>query len=119
MSAAVAAMNSELAPARLLAVNERDDRLRKRVNTSFTAADMPLWATGVGSMVCIRSTEDRLVELPFHAALDEGLYIARQGFTALSVTSPTTIAAHSSRASTASLPLSPHIGEAHTANNAT
>jgi len=84
MSAAVAAMNSELAPARLLAVNKRDDRLRKRVNTSFTAADMPLWATGVGSMVCIRSTEDRLVELPFHAALDEGLYIARQGFTALS-----------------------------------
>ena len=42
MSAAVAAMNSELAPARLLAVNERDDRLRKRVNTSFTAADMPM-----------------------------------------------------------------------------
>ena len=69
---------------RLLAVNERGDRLRERLNTSFTAADMPLWATGVGSMVCIRSTEDRLVELPFHAALDDGLYIARRGFTALS-----------------------------------
>ena len=86
MSAAVAALDHELAPAKLLAVNERGDRLRERLNTTFTVADMPLWATGVGSMVCIHSTEDRLVELLFHAALDDGLYIARRGFMALSLT---------------------------------
>jgi glutamate-1-semialdehyde 2,1-aminomutase len=85
MSAAVAALTHELAPAQITAVNDRGDRLRSRLNQVFTAADVPLWATGVGSMVCVHSVDDRLVELLFHAALSDGLYIARRGFIALSM----------------------------------
>jgi len=84
MSAAVAALRHELDPAAITAVNERGDRLRESLNQTFDATGMPLWATGLGSMVCIHSTDDRLVELLFHAALADGLYVARRGFMALS-----------------------------------
>jgi glutamate-1-semialdehyde 2,1-aminomutase len=85
MSAAVAALTYELAPEQITAVNNRGDNLRDRLNNTFSAADAPMWATGVGSMVCIHGADDRLVELVFHAALKDGLYLARRGFMALSM----------------------------------
>ncbi|MCL4126907.1 UNVERIFIED_CONTAM: hypothetical protein GTU68_017457 [Idotea baltica] len=85
MSAAVAALTHELAPEHVAAVNDRGDRLRDRLNSTFAASDMPVWATGVGSMVCIHAADDRLVELLFHSALRDGLYVARRGFMALSM----------------------------------
>jgi len=85
MSAAVAAIRNELDPHDIAAVNDRGDRLRTSLNEVFEAASAQLWATGVGSMVCIHASDDRLVELVFHAALDQGLYIARRGFMALSM----------------------------------
>ena len=85
MSAAVATLSHELEPERMQAVNDRGDRLRNRLNDAFTEAGLPLWVTGVGSMLCVHADDDRLVELLFHHALDQGLYIARRGFMALSM----------------------------------
>jgi len=85
MSAAVATLQSELAPDRISAVNERGDTLRGHLNDVFTAADLPIWVTGVGSMLCVHASDDRLIELLFHAALRDGIYMARRGFMALSM----------------------------------
>ena len=85
MSAAVAALTNELAPARIAAVNDRGDRLRERLNERFVADELPVWVTGVGSMLCLHASDDRLIELLFHTALADGLYIARRGFMALSM----------------------------------
>ncbi len=85
MSAAVAALQTELSPDRISAVNQRGDRLRDELNQVFAQAELAMWATGIGSMVCVHAADDRLVELLFHAALDQGLYMARRGFMALSM----------------------------------
>lgn len=85
MSAAVAALQNELASDALERVNERGDLLRQRLNEAFTSAGVAIHVTGVGSMLCLRSEDDRLIEVAFHAALDAGLYIARRGFMALSM----------------------------------
>ncbi len=85
MSAAVAALTHELNPEQVAAVNDLGDDLRDHLNHTFTLADAPMSATGVGSMVCIHAVDDRLVELLFHAALHDGLYIAPRGFMALSM----------------------------------
>lgn len=85
MSAAVAALTHKLSPDQIQAVNDRGDDLRNRLNRTFADIDAPVWATGVGSMICLHASDDRLVELVFHHALDDGLYIARRGFMALSL----------------------------------
>lgn len=85
MTAAVAALTHELDPDAIQQVNDRGDRLRHRLNEVFTSAGVDIRVTGVGSMLCLRSDDDRLIELAFHAALDAGLYIARRGFMALSM----------------------------------
>lgn len=85
MSAAVAALRHELQPERITAVNERGDRLRATLNQIFDDAQLPLWSTGVGSMVGLHSSDDRLLDLLFHHALHDGHYIARRGFLALSM----------------------------------
>lgn len=85
MSAAVAALTHELSADRIDEVNARGDRLRSRLATLFSDAGDALHVTGVGSMNAIHADDDRVLELLFHAALDDGHYIARRGFTALSM----------------------------------
>ncbi|MEZ5217809.1 MAG: aminotransferase class III-fold pyridoxal phosphate-dependent enzyme [Ilumatobacteraceae bacterium] len=85
MAAALAVMDAELTDARLSDVNERGDRLRVELNDRFGAAGIPLWVTGLGSMLAFHSADDRILELFFHDALEHGLYFARRGFMALSM----------------------------------
>ncbi len=85
MSAAVATLTHELSPDRIIAVNELGDELRASLSRVLTEAGSPIYATGVGSMLCLHSPDDRLLELLFHALLADGLYIARRGFMALSM----------------------------------
>jgi len=85
MTAAIATLTTQLAPDRIAAVNERGDRLRLGLNQVLESANLPMWVTGLGSMLCIRSEDDRLTELAFHAALVDGHYFARRGFIGLSM----------------------------------
>jgi glutamate-1-semialdehyde 2,1-aminomutase len=85
MAAALAALETELTPERIAAVNDRGDQLRGDLDDIFEAHQLPMWVTGLGSMLSIHTTDDRLTALFFHAALAEGLYLARRGFMALSM----------------------------------
>jgi glutamate-1-semialdehyde 2,1-aminomutase len=85
IAAATAALDTELSAERLDAVNGRGDRLREDLAGAFEAQGLPMWTTGLGSMLCIHTTDDRLLELFFHVAMDQGLFIARRGFMALSM----------------------------------
>ena len=85
MSAAVATLRHELSPERVTAVNERGDRLREGLDQLFAGSDVDVWVTGLGSMLNVHSSDDRLLDLLFHHLLDDGVYIARRGFIALSV----------------------------------
>jgi glutamate-1-semialdehyde 2,1-aminomutase len=44
-----------------------------------------MWVTGLGSMLAIHASDDRLMELLFHSVLAEGFYLARRGFIGLSM----------------------------------
>jgi glutamate-1-semialdehyde 2,1-aminomutase len=85
MAAAIATLRHGLEPAVLDAVNARGDRLRHELGEVFAESGLPLWVTGLGSMLCVRSDDDRWVELFFHAMLTDGHYLARRGFMALSM----------------------------------
>jgi glutamate-1-semialdehyde 2,1-aminomutase len=85
MSAALAALATELDPARIDEVNRRGDELRERLDHALGLSGLPMWVTGLGSMLAIHSSDDRLMELLFHALLADGLYIARRGFIGLSM----------------------------------
>ncbi|MDH3300111.1 MAG: aminotransferase class III-fold pyridoxal phosphate-dependent enzyme [Acidimicrobiia bacterium] len=84
MTAAITTLRHELDADTLGEVNDRGDRLRADLQAAFTDAGVGLWVTGLGSMLCVHSDDDRLVELYFHAMLAQGLYLARRGFMALS-----------------------------------
>ncbi|MDH3295431.1 MAG: aminotransferase class III-fold pyridoxal phosphate-dependent enzyme [Acidimicrobiia bacterium] len=84
MTAAITTLRHELDADTLGEVNDRGDRLRQELQTTFEQAGAPLWVTGLGSMLCVHGDDDRLVDLYFHAMLDQGLYLARRGFMALS-----------------------------------
>ena len=84
MTAAITTLRHELDADTLGALNDRGDRLRHDLQTAFETAGADLWVTGLGSMLCVHSDDDRLVELYFHSMLAEGLYLARRGFMALS-----------------------------------
>ena len=82
MSAAVHTLRHELTDERILEVNDRGDCLRRGL--AAVLEDSPVHVTGLGSMLCLHATDDRLLELLFHTVLAEGLYVARRGFMALS-----------------------------------
>ncbi len=84
MTAAITTLRHELDADTLGEVNDRGDRLRDDLQAAFEGAGVGLWVTGLGSMLCVHSDDDRLVELYFHAMLARGLYLARRGFMALS-----------------------------------
>lgn len=98
MAAGVAALTELLTPERLDDVHARGERLRARLNDAFTAAGLPMCATGVGSLLNVHGTpgpvnaaadladsDDRLKELFYFHCLAHGFYIARRGFIALSI----------------------------------
>ena len=84
MAAGVAALKHVVTPEALVAVNQRGDDLRERLNDIFAARGVPFKARGIGSMMNF-VMEDAWMELLFHACLDAGFYIARRGMVSLSL----------------------------------
>jgi glutamate-1-semialdehyde 2,1-aminomutase len=98
MAAGVATLSKVLTPGVLGATNARGDHLRIELNDLFVHHDIPMCATGSGSLMNLhgtagpvrsvedlRTSDDRWKELFFFAALEAGFYIARRGFIALSI----------------------------------
>jgi len=85
MAAGVAALRDVLTPEALIALNDRGDELRERLNVTLAGAGLPMTVTGIGSMFNVRSGDERWVELFFHAMLDAGFYLARRGMIALAL----------------------------------
>jgi glutamate-1-semialdehyde 2,1-aminomutase len=84
MSAALATLRHELAPNRIIAVNDLGERLRRRLDDALRSAPAGVRMVGLGSMLSIHADDDRLLDLLFHHLLAHGVYIARRGFMALS-----------------------------------
>ena len=84
ISAAVATLRYELDADTLADVNARGDELRRRLDEVFSRSGLPVWVTGLGSMLTVHAEDDRLLDLYFHAMVADGLYPARRGFMALS-----------------------------------
>jgi glutamate-1-semialdehyde 2,1-aminomutase len=98
MAAGSAALERILTKDVLEKLNLRGDRLRKGLNEAFSCADVPLQATGQGSLLnihamrnSIRCPEDLaannelIKELFFLDMLESGYYMARRGFIALNI----------------------------------
>jgi glutamate-1-semialdehyde 2,1-aminomutase len=98
MAAGIATLTEVLTPEILAATNARGERLRERLDATFTRHGLPMCVTGSGSLMNIhatagpvasvddlRNSDDAWKELLFFAALDEGFFIARRGFIALSI----------------------------------
>jgi len=98
MAAGVAALTEVLTEERLAATNDRGDALRVRLNEVFEASGVPMCVTGTASLMNLHGTtgpvdsatdlagsDDRWKELLFFHLLDDGIYIARRGFIALSI----------------------------------
>ncbi|MEO6651916.1 MAG: aminotransferase class III-fold pyridoxal phosphate-dependent enzyme [Ilumatobacteraceae bacterium] len=85
MAAAAATLRHELNPERIVAVNDRGDRLRHALEPILLSSGLGLHVTGLGSMMNIHADDDRLLALLFHELLADGIYIARRGFIALSM----------------------------------
>ena len=84
MAAGVATLAEVLTDDVLIATNARGDRLRVRLQDTFTTTHVPLRTSGLGSMIGIHGPDDWL-ELFFLAMLEDGHYLARRGFIALSI----------------------------------
>jgi glutamate-1-semialdehyde 2,1-aminomutase len=95
-AAGVAALSQVLTSDVLAEVNGRGDRLRGSLNRVLTG--LPMCVTGVGSLLTVHGTpgpvaspvdlkgaDDRLKELLFFHLLENGYYMARRGFVALSI----------------------------------
>ena len=85
MAAGVAALKYVVTPEAIVAVNERGDQLRERLNDLFAAKGLPFTVLGRGSMMNFWMGNDRWMELLFHSCVDAGFYIARRGMIALSL----------------------------------
>ena len=98
MAGGLAAVTQVYTPDQVHALNARGEALRERLNGLCRAARAPLQFTGVGSLLnshgtsrAVRSTQDLLgasqeVEaLLFFDLLEQGFYLARRGFMALSL----------------------------------
>ena len=98
MAAGVVALSELLTHEVLAATHARGERLRAGLNDVFATNGLPMCVSGVGSLMNVHGTrgpvtstddltaaDDRLKEAFFLAMLDEGIYIARRGFIALSI----------------------------------
>ena len=96
MAAGVAGLEEVLTAARVIALNDRGDRLRAALNAVVSPYGWS--ATGRGSMIGLHPVpgpvsspadlacaDDRLRELLFLDLLEQGWYVARRGFIALSL----------------------------------
>ena len=84
MAAGVATLTEVLTDAALEATNARGDRLRGRLADVFATHGVPLRVTGLGSMLALHGP-DGWIEWFFLAMLEDGFYLARRGFLALSL----------------------------------
>ncbi len=97
MAAGVATLKEMVNSTTLARINNLGDLLRKELNETFQESGVDMCATGQGSLLNIHGTagpvlsaadlagsDDRLKELLFFALLDDGFYVARRGFVALS-----------------------------------
>lgn len=85
MAAGVAALKHVVTPTAIIAVNQRGDVLRERLNDLFAAKGLDFTVKGRGSMMNFWLGNDHWMELLFHSCLDAGFYIARRGMIALSL----------------------------------
>ena len=85
MAAGATAVRDVLTPEALIALNDRGDQLRERLNTTFAGAGLPITVIGVGSIMNLHSDDDRWVALFFHAMLAAGIYLALRGMIALAL----------------------------------
>ena len=98
MAAGVATLTEMLTDDVLDATHARGERLRAALNDTFDRNGLTMCATGVGSLMNVHGTsgpvrsvddladaDDRLKELLFFHCLDDGFYMARRGFIALSI----------------------------------
>lgn len=98
MAAGAAALREVLTLDALKDLNERGENLREQLNDLFRERQTRFQATGQGSLMTIHATratvsspedladsDDRLKELLFLDLLEEGFYMARRGFIALSL----------------------------------
>jgi glutamate-1-semialdehyde 2,1-aminomutase len=101
MTAGYVGLTKVYTPHRAEELSARGEGLRKRLNELFERYGAPLQMTGIGSLMAVHGTakpvtsladsqagEPRLRDLLFFHLLEEGFYIAKRGFIALTL--PTT-----------------------------
>ena len=98
MAAGLAGLTRVFTPDAAETLSARGDALRAALNDLFQRRQAPYRVTGLGSLMTVHATrtpiagpedkaaaDDRLLELLFLDLLDEGVYVARRGFVALSL----------------------------------
>ena len=98
MSAGLTGLTEVYTPQAAIALNARGDALRDRLNALCRGADAPLQFTGIGSMISVHATREKLrspvdaanadqklKELFFFDMLAHGIWLARRGMFALSL----------------------------------
>ncbi|RED48111.1 aspartate aminotransferase family protein [Aestuariispira insulae] len=99
MHAGVAALGRIYTAKHAFRFNAWGDKIRERLNQTAIDLEIPFQISGLGSLMCLHPgagpienyrdvmrRDDRLRELVFLDLLEEGYYIARRGFIALSLT---------------------------------
>ncbi|MDD7938081.1 aminotransferase class III-fold pyridoxal phosphate-dependent enzyme [Actinomycetospora lutea] len=84
LAVAVAVMSAELSAERIESVNRRGDLLRERLNDTFSNLELPLWVTGLGSMLHIHCVDSVWYDWLFYELLEDGFYVSPKGFIGLS-----------------------------------
>lgn len=98
MSAGIAGLSRIYTPEAAVALNERGDRLRERLNAACRDAGARLQFTGLGSLMNLHATRREILcsddspadgqavrDLFFFHMLEQGFYLARRGFIVLSL----------------------------------
>jgi glutamate-1-semialdehyde 2,1-aminomutase len=98
MSAGIAGLTKIFTPEAAIGLNARGDALRERLNALCRDHQAPLQFTGLGSLMNAQATgreirrpedlataEPRLKDLLFFDLVESGIYIARRGFTTLTL----------------------------------
>ena len=90
MRAGLAGLKHVLTPETLTRLNALGDSLRDSLNDTFASLDVPLYVTGLGSIMNLHARADRdrvraLRELLFFELLERGFYIAPRGLISLSI----------------------------------
>lgn len=79
MSAVVGVLEA-LSPERIIQLNTVGDELRMRLGDVFDTSGLPMWVTGMGSMMHFHSEEGEWIEWLFHGLLSRGIFTAPRGF---------------------------------------